>query len=220
MTLSSIDNVIRDEYVTWSWISEGAALRCRGVHNESDHGLASSVESEYLRLRDCCRVSLLREEHYPLLDKAVDAWRKAATRVQEILNIEFQNIGDAMTGTGPEFEQWFANVQTTAHGNDISPKQVRKYAHCFYHLKGFVSNIMQCESFAVFLPQSVQQRRIEIAKIGRMMTRVFYLATLGKQLDRIALNDGYRMDHSIFDRMELYLRIVEEILAGTWRPVP
>jgi hypothetical protein len=119
----------------------------------------------------------------------------------------------------PDFELWFTTLRTKVGTQDFTAMEIECYRQRFSYLKGLVSNEELSHCFSVFLPQAVPHRRVEIASMGRQMCRVFYLQQVGEELDARSI-ETKAWDMSVFDRLDMFARIADEIVAGTWCPIP
>jgi len=81
-----------------------------------------------------------------------------------------------------------------------------------------VANVSQIQCFVVWLPRAVPERRIELAKIGRMMAEIYYLEVLGKLLE--AKERGQAWYTQDLARPSMYIRIADEVTENRFLPVP
>jgi len=150
------------------------------------------------KLRERYRVAQLQDEHYPLLEAALQEWRKSeaimleiyadvrnwareekATKwletvhPQEIRNFEY------------EFEEWFSGVRNGYLRSNLSVPVYSGIRGIFRNARGLVCNIGQCQTFAAFLPLAVPHQRLQLARTGLRMASVFYLGHIDKFLDRL-----------------------------------
>jgi hypothetical protein len=218
MVATNVCQLFRDEYLGWSWVSAQAESRCRSAYCETPQGPVATPESEYLKVRDGCHVKPLREEHYPLLESEIHKWSKQAAMFEGLHAASLKVFANRGINATPDFELWFTTIRAKVGTQDFAGREIECYRQCFWHLKG-LSNIEWSRCFSALLPQAVPHRRAEIASMGRQMCRVLYLELVGKALD--ARSNGEKSwDMSVFDRLDMFARIADEMVAGTWCPVP
>ena len=230
--LQQICNLMDSYYVTPEWVSHESHVHWATALTTTDKGQVQNAESLYLYLRDGFRVSLLRDEDCPLLESAIGVWREKEALVRKLHDAYVEGCrhgrrrGMSNPPPNTDFDLWFAEIQLVIAGGQMFEPPVsggsfmddRAFLNSYlYQLRRIVLNISWCRCYVAFVPMAVPQRCAEIAEIGRMMTKIFYLENLGKQLDRVEAGTGH--DLSTMDDLNTYLRIANEVIDGTWQPL-
>lgn len=202
------------------------------------NAICSLIERDYLsrmpvtepdpvqasNMRSAAHVRPLDAKDLPTLDEALAEWSERTALFRGLHEVYLESAARLGLDADADFERWFAGLlvqvasaewwlgsgpgagaaadERTLHSRrDL----LRRYT---YQLRGLVPNLSVCRCFVEYLPESVPGRRAELAAIGRLMTQVFYLDMLGKQLDRVAA--GRRPDVTVLEDLSGLLRETRE----------
>jgi len=221
MVAATICELITSEkYLSRSWVSSEAQFRWRSTFIEGPSGPVATQESEYLEFRDSYEFRTLLEEDYPLLEKDIAQWQCYAEWFRKLHANHLEDL--AIRGLTPtqDMELWFSGIRENVDGCRFPDKEIDSLRQYGWRLKDSgISNWARSRCFSIHLPRAVPHRREEIANIGRQMCIATYLEYVGKALDSQA-DGNSNWDKYVFKKLDVNIRIANELVAGTWGAVP
>ena len=220
----TIYQILDDEYILKSFVSDLAWKRWGdAVAEDGQKGIIDAGEAAYLQLRDGRQIAEpLKAEHLPSLEEELAKYKGSGEWLRSVHErlVKTAAKGRKDPPVSESLETWLLSLQDKANKRDFGQNEVQAYSQRFCDLRNRVLNVSHCQYFVVHIPRAVPTRRVEFASVGRAMSQVFYVEALGKTLDDIMNDSKSPWDNSGLARASLYIRIADEVIAGTFRAVP
>jgi hypothetical protein len=221
--MKTIYQTLDNEYILRQFVSDLAWEHWGQVAAEEEkHGIVHDDEAAYLQLRYGRQIAKpLIVEHLPLLETELERYKNSFRWLQSIHERLLDPVmNDRMDlGACETIESWFDSLQKKANKRSFGDNEVEAYSRALYGARNLIQNVTHCQYWVVHIPRAVPTKRIEFASVGRAMSQVFYLEQLGKQLENVLQDRNTQWDDFGLARASLYIRIADEVIAGTFSAV-
>lgn len=157
-------------------------------------------------LKEGYHIRRLRNEHLIIVDTALEQWKTCESLVLRLFNDSHDQLDD-----------WFSSLHESIWREKTVPlrswgsKGDRTLYKATELSRRVVVNINWCRIFSAFLPLSLPERGPSLAKVGLMMSTIFYLEGIADLRDRNDTDYQVSLNQQEFEQIDSYWRRAKEL---------